>query len=133
MVAFPSPNWTSARRIDALPHQRRGASRAFHNPFAGFALIDDKRVVVTKPRPGTRRNILELGKLPVGHICFLEAKKITHGRRDIEPSTLIQIRLRALVSENILPVIGPEWSGIFPLCVDRTSAFSNRDPAVLAH
>src|SRR5438128_11918579 len=46
---------------------------------------------------------------------------------------MVQIRFGALVSKNILEVIRPEWTTIFPLRVAGAIAFADGDPMVPAH
>src|SRR5262249_18788789 len=57
-----------------------------------------------------------------------QSKEIAHGRRNIEASTFVEIKFRPFISENVLPVIGAEWSCIFPLRVRNAVAFADSDP-----
>ena len=52
--------------------------------------------------------------------------------RDIEARAFVEIRFRAFVAKNILPVVGTERSGVFPLRVNRSIAFADRDPSIFA-
>ena len=45
---------------------------------------------------------------------------------------MVEVRLRPLVPENVLPMIGPERPAIFPLRVTDAVAVANRDPAIFA-
>src|SRR5438874_11967622 len=55
-----------------------------------------------------------------------------HGGRDIETRAPVQIGFRTFVAKNILPIIGAERSCVFPLRINRSIPFANRDPSILA-
>src|SRR6266581_4865 len=55
-----------------------------------------------------------------------------HGGRDIETRTFVQIEFRTFVAKDILPIIGAERSCVFPLRINRSIPFANRDPSILA-
>src|SRR5438477_9522878 len=55
-----------------------------------------------------------------------------HGGRDIETRAFVQIGFRTFVAKDILPIIGAERSGVFPLRINHSIPFSNRDPSILA-
>ena len=88
-------------------------------------------VTIATPRPG--RDIPHFHKLPVGHIGWAEPEVIAHSRGDIETCSVIQVRFRSLILENILEMVGAEGSAIFPLGVANAIAFADRQPAVFAN
>src|ERR1700745_792763 len=90
-------------------------------------------VVVTIAAPWPGRNIAHFHKLPVGHIGWAEPEVIAHSRGDIETCSVIQVRFRALILENILEMVGTEGSAIFPLGIANTIAFADRQPVVFAN
>src|SRR5436189_6140970 len=55
-----------------------------------------------------------------------------HGGRDIETRSFVQIGFRAFVAKDILTIIGAERSCVFPLRINRSIPFANRDPSILA-
>src|SRR3954452_15044045 len=57
---------------------------------------------------------------------------ITNCRRNIETCAFIEIRLWPFVSENILPVVGSERPGVFPLRIGGSVALTDRHPASFA-
>src|SRR5947207_15541954 len=72
-------------------------------------------IVISISAPWTGRNIPHFDKLPVGHIGRAEAEIFAHGRRDIETSDMIQIRLWAFILENMLEMVGPARSALLQL------------------
>src|SRR5437667_11491322 len=44
----------------------------------------------------------------------------------------VQIEFRTFVAKDILPIIGAERSCVFPLRINRSIPFANRDPSILA-
>src|SRR5207244_10186037 len=105
----------------------RNRPQLFGQPRAFFALVDYERVVFTMSGPRAARYFTEIHKFPVGYVCFLQSKVITHSRRNIEAGAFVEIRLWALVAEHILPMISAEWPSIFPLCINGPIAFANGD------
>src|SRR5207302_6871896 len=77
------------------------------------------------------RNFLEVHETPVGHVGVTELEKIAYRWGYIEARALVQIRFGPFVAKNVLPMIGAERPGIFPLCVSNSIAFANRHPATL--
>src|SRR5438132_6125445 len=55
-----------------------------------------------------------------------------HGGRDIETRSFVQIGFRTFVAKDVLPIIGAERSCVFPLRINRSIPFANRDPSILA-
>src|SRR5205823_7682873 len=49
-----------------------------------------------------------------------------------ETRASVQIGFRTFVAKDILPIIGAERSCVFPLRIDRSIPFANRDPSILA-
>src|SRR2546430_8575147 len=113
-------------------NHRTGCRRSFRQDFARFAITDYKCVVLSQLRPRTARHLAELDKLPAGHIRFLQAEVIAHGRRNIETGPFVQIGFRTFVAKNVLPMIGPKRARIFPLRIDGSIAFADRDPSTFA-
>src|SRR5207253_10949371 len=58
---------------------------------------------------------------------------IAHGRRNIQPGTMVQIRLRAFVSEDVLEMICAKRAAILPLRITSAIAFANGHPSMAAH
>src|SRR5206468_10288179 len=50
----------------------------------------------------------------------------------METRASVQIGFRAFVAKDILPIIGAERSCVFPLRINRSIPFANRDPSMLA-
>src|SRR5205085_4242889 len=86
-----------------------------NKPRFSLALGDHEMIVVAIGAPWTGRNIPNFDKLPVSHIGRAETEVIAHGRRDIETGSVIQIGLRPFVLENVLEMVSPERSAVFPL------------------
>src|SRR5207244_6113745 len=118
---------TAASTADFLA---RNGAQLFRQRFAFFPFINHECVVFAMSRPWAVRHFAEFYKLPVGHVCFLQSKIIAHSRRNIETRAFIQIGFGAFIAEHVLPVIGAEWAGIFPLSVNRPIAFANGDPSI---
>src|SRR5213075_1460450 len=57
---------------------------------------------------------------------------VTHSGRDIETRASVQIGFRTFVAKDILPIIGAERPGVFPLRISRSIPLANRDPSILA-
>jgi hypothetical protein len=64
---------------------------------------------------------------------WAEPEVIAHSWGDIETCSVIQVRFRSLVLENILEMVSAEGSAIFPLGVANTIAFADRQPVVFAN
>src|SRR5947207_4726329 len=131
---LPANEWikaadTAAFTVDFLA---RDGAQLFRQRFAFLPLINHECVVFAMSRPWAMRHFAEFYKLPVGHIRFLQSKVIAHRRRNIETGAFIQIGFGALIAEHVLPVIGAEWTGIFPLGINRPIAFANGDPSIFA-
>src|SRR5437868_12135982 len=77
-------------------------------------------------------DFLKVHEPPIGHVGIAEPEKITDCWRDIEPSALVEVWLRAFVAKNILPMVRPKRSGIFPLRVSDAIIFTNCNPTILA-
>jgi len=89
-------------------------------------------VIVAVTTPWSRRNVSDIDELPIGHVRWCLPEVIAHRRRNIEPGPVVEIRFRALVSKNILKMIRPERTAIFPLRVASPIAFSNSHPVMPA-
>src|SRR5436190_4337871 len=96
------------------------------------SLIDHKRIVIAELRPRPVRDFLEVHEPPIGHVGVAEPEEIADCRGDIEPGALVEIWFGAFVAKNVLPVIGAERPGIFPLRVNDAITFANCNPTILA-
>ena len=76
---------------------------------------------------------MEINKFPVASIEVAQAQVIAYRWSHIKPGPLVQIRSRAFVTKNILPVIGGEWPAIFPLGVANAVIMADRDPMTFEH
>ena len=83
-------------------------------------------------RPRTTRHFLEIHKSPIGDVSWFQSEIIAHSRRNIEPSTFVQVWFWPFITENVLPVVGSEWSGIFPLRVGHLVPLANCNPPAFA-
>src|SRR4029453_8782572 len=90
------------------------------------------RVVFSVSRPRPARHFPKDPKPPVRDIRVVHSEIVAHGRRDIEASPLIQIGFWAVIAKHILPVIGAERSGVFPLRINGSIAFADCDPSIFA-
>src|SRR5262245_50695630 len=90
-------------------------------------------IVVAVASPGTRRHIADFHELPVSHVSRCQPQIIANRRRDVQTVPMVKIRLRPLIPEDILKMIGAEWPAIFPLGVANAIAFTNGDPTMTAH
>ena len=94
---------------------------------------NNETVVIPIHSPGSRWHFPEIDKLPVAGIDVAKAEVVAYRRRHIKPGGLVQIRSRAFVAKNILPVIGGEWSAVFPLSVANAVIMADRDPMTFEH
>src|SRR2546423_2954114 len=62
-----------------------------------LAIVDHKRVVISKLRPWAGRDIFKIDKFPISHIRGLQAKVIAHRRGHVQASALVQVRFGPLV------------------------------------
>src|SRR6266480_2360257 len=83
-------------------------------------------------RPGTAWHFIEIHEPPIGDVSWFQSEVIADGRRNIEPGAFVQVRFWPVVTENVLPVVGAEWSGVLPLRIRGSIAFADRDPSVFA-
>src|SRR5882724_8199177 len=118
-----------AYREIARPSARFDAAA---NSLACFAIANYKCVVFSERRPRSARYFAELDEAPVGHIHFVSFEIVTHSGRHIETRAFVQIAFWTFVAKDILPIIGPERSCVFPLRISRSIPFANRDPSTLA-
>ena len=116
----------SARR---LIRRRRQLQVPVAKLLVALASQNDKPVVITVHRRGSRRNFTEFDKLPITGLDIPKTEVIPHRRRDIKPCVLVQIRFWPFVAKHILPVIGVEGSAIFPLCITNSITVTDRKPA----
>src|SRR5439155_6492948 len=99
---------------------------------ACFAIASHKWVVFSDRRPRPARYFAKLHEAPVGHIRFVQSEIVTHSGRDIETRAFVQIGFRTFVAKDILPMVRSERSCVFPLRINRSIPFANRDPSILA-
>ena len=83
-------------------------------------------------RPRTTRHFLEIHKSPIGDVSWFQSEIIAHSRRNIEPSAFVQVWFWPFITENVLPVVGSERSGVFPLRIRGSIASADCDPSVFA-
>ena len=98
-----------------------------------MAACNDEVIVFAVASPRTRRHVAYFDKLPIRYVGRREPEIITDGRRNVQACPMVEIRLRPLILENILKMIGAKRATIFPLRVAGAVAFSNCDPAIFAH
>ena len=98
-----------------------------------MAARNDEVIVFAVASPRTRRHVAHFDKLPIGYVGRRKPEIITDGRRNIQACSMVGIRLRPLILENVLKMIGAKRATIFPLGVAGAVAFSNGDPAIFAH
>src|SRR5439155_20397175 len=108
---------TDWKSIFRLTHNRASVIglRRFGQCRTFFSIVDYEGVIFSNDRPWPAWHVLKIDKLPVGHVSFLQSKVIAHGGRDIQASTFIQVGFWPFVAKNVLPVIGTERAGVFPL------------------
>src|SRR5260221_138122 len=87
-----------------------------------------KVFVVAVHRPGTRRNLFEFDEAPIARVSATQSQVVPNGRRNVESGAKIQVRTRALIAKDVLPVIRAERAAIFPLGIADTSVVPNGDP-----
>ena len=87
-------------------------------------------IVIAVASPWTRRHIANFHKLPVGDISRRQPEIITNRWGDIQSGPMVKIRLRTLIAENVLKMVGAKRPAIFPLREADAVAFANGDPAV---
>src|SRR4030095_16629386 len=62
-----------------------------------------------------------------------QAQKIADRRRNVEPCTLVQVRLWPVVAEDVFPMIRAERPAVAPLRVANAAAFADGHPTVPAN
>src|SRR5437660_6065148 len=90
-------------------------------------------IVIAVVSPRTRRHIADFHELPVSHVGRCQPQIIANRWGDIQPGSMVKIRLRPLIPEHILKMIGPERPAIFPLGIANAIALTNGDPAITAY
>ena len=90
-------------------------------------------IVVAIVTPWTGRHLAHFHKLPIRHIGWCQTEIITDRRRNVQARPMVEIWLRPLILENVLKMISAKRTTIFPLRVASAIAFSDGDPAILAH
>src|SRR6266542_833328 len=90
-------------------------------------------IVFAVASPWAWRHIAEVNKLPVDDVGWREAEIIAHGGRNVQTSSVVNIWLGTLISEDVLKMIGEKRAAIFPFCITRTITLANGYPAVPAH
>src|SRR5204863_1675471 len=123
----------SAYRMALLAHNRVSvvALCRFDQRRTFVSIVDYEGVVFSDGRPRPARHVLKIHKLPVGHVRFFQSQVIARGGRDIQAGALVKVGLWPFIAKNVLPVIGTERTGIFPLRINCSIAFANGDPSVL--
>src|SRR6516165_1141642 len=86
---------------------------------------DNKCIVIAVHGPRTWWDFTEFCEFPIARIFVTQPQIIANGRRNIQTRALVQIRPRALVTEDILPVIRTEGTAILPLCITDSVSVSN--------
>src|ERR1700731_2630277 len=94
---------------------------------------NNETVVIPIHSPGSGSHFPEIDKFPVAGVDVAQAQVVAYCRRHIKPGALVQIRSRAFVAKNILPVISGEWSAVFPLGVANAVIMADRDPTTFEH
>src|SRR5207237_8523583 len=110
-----------------------GCRRSFGETPFRLGWRDDEVLVCAVSSPRTRRDVAHFDKVPSLYVGPREPEIITDGRRNIQACPMVEVRLRPLILENILKMIGAKRATIFPLRVAGAVAFSNCDPAIFAH
>ena len=72
-------------------------------------------------------------KSPISKVGRLQSKIIADSRRDIQSGAEVSIRFGPLVAEDVLEMIGPEWTAVLPLRVTNQVSLANSDPVILAN
>src|ERR1051325_9261598 len=121
-----------ASNNDGTVRNRRSRWPARRAGHGGSTATEQLRHGIILPNAGPRtiRNIAHLNKFPIRHVHWSQAQVIPHGRRNIEPGTLVQVRLGAIISENIFPMIRSERAAVAPLRETNAVALANRDPTI---
>src|SRR6516162_8426113 len=133
-IALPSRPFLRSRKgfvFELLFGCFRSRSDATRKPFIALAAQNHKGIVIAVHRPRTWRHFAEFYELPIACILVTKAQIIANSWGDIQTCTLVQIGPRALVSENILPMIRAERAAIFPLRITNSISVSNSDPPTL--
>ena len=116
--------------MDSLTRFSPAPSSARLRPSDGICLLNHEGVVFSQGRPRPARHFTKIYKSPVGHVRFVQSETVTHGWRDIESGAFVQIGFWPFVAKHILPMIGAERSGVFPLGIDCSTAFTDRHPTI---
>src|SRR5258707_1284351 len=121
-----------ASDTDALQLLLRRAAAARSHALLALATRDDEMIVIAVTSPGTRRHIPNFNKLPVRHISRRQPQIIAHRGGNIQSGSMIQIRFRALVAEDVLEMIGAKRAAILPLRIAKAIPFANGYPTIAA-
>src|SRR6187399_2578920 len=89
-------------------------------------------IVIAVASPGTRRHIPNFNKLPVGHISRRQSQIIADRGGNIQSGPMVQIRLRALIAEDVLKMVCAKRAAILPLRVAEAIPFANGNPTMAA-
>src|SRR6266567_1413261 len=90
-------------------------------------------IVIAVVSPRTRRHIAHFHELPVSDVSRRQSQIIANCRGHIQTGSMVKIRLRPLIPEDVLKMIGPERPAIFPLRIANAIALTNGDPAITAY
>src|SRR6267143_6951305 len=78
--ALPEGSNMHALPIARDPISMRGRTQLFNERFPFLAIADHERVIFAMCGPRAARDFGEIYKLPISHVCFLQAKIIAHSR-----------------------------------------------------
>ena len=99
----------------------------------GFARVDNERVISPVQPPWADWHLPFIDKPPVGDIRVSHPKIIAHRGGNIQTRPFVHIRFWPVISEYIFPMIGPKWTAILPLGVNRAGAMADRHPVTMAN
>src|SRR6266404_6676903 len=111
----------------------RAAYVSISHPLLGLTARNDEVIIVAVAPPRSRRHVTDFGKLPIGHVGRRKSQVIAHGRGNIQPGAVIEIRFGALISEDVLKMVSAKWAAVLPLSITSAIAFTNSEPTVPAY
>ena len=94
---------------------------------------DDEMIVFAVASPWAGRHVTDFDKLPVDDVGWRETEIIAHSGRNVQTSSVVNIWLGTLISEDVLKMIGEKRATILPLRITRAIAFPNRNPTIPAY
>jgi len=89
----------------------------------------EKRIVGAVSSPGAFRYIGKVNETPMHFGLGGHAEVVTYGRGNVQTSGLVLRVFGTLIAKHIRPVVGGEWTAVFPLGVTDFFAVDDLKPA----